>query len=181
MALKTAAQYNPSSPGTNAALIALEALLSTATSSGLIKGGAAACNLGSSMRQQLQQASVLQPLAVVMAAVAADLRSEAATPAGLSREQLYSELPRLSVSSDTRSVPHLAVMLLARSLPRLMDPVVRGSGGQFTAVQSSARLCDPSGHPEAAITKGLIVAMPPHPASSSCLSYWVCRPNWQQW
>lgn len=77
VAVSAAAQHSCKSPGTNAALSVLATLLNTAHLSGLVKDGAAAGNLAISMRQQLQQAGVLQHLTTVMAAMAADLDSQA--------------------------------------------------------------------------------------------------------
>ena len=72
-ALSAAAQHNPKSHGMNAVLFTLEGLLETATTSALIKDGAAVDSLAISIRQQLQQAGVLQQLAGAMAALAADM------------------------------------------------------------------------------------------------------------
>ena len=143
-ALSTAVQHSPKCPGTHAALTALQALLLTATASGLIKDGDTATavgSLGSSIRQQLQQAGVLQPLAVIMTALAADLRTEAVAIAGLSNNELLWYLRHFMVTSD--NVAKLVVWL-ARVLPRLMD--LWGPVGQSDATKSSAYVLDTSGH-----------------------------------
>jgi hypothetical protein len=59
--------------------------------------------LGSNIRQQLQQAGVLQHVAVVMAALAARLRSKAAAIGALSGDELVSRLDRFGNSSGSGS------------------------------------------------------------------------------
>jgi hypothetical protein len=133
-------------------LIALTTLLVFAGSSGLIKEGAAAGNLGSMLRQQLQQAGVLQALAVVMAAVAADLRSAAAAMTGLSGEEqanfAYDMQSGYSVaSSNVSNKALLFINTLYSQLGELWVPQGEEAGSE---ANSSVWLCDPSGHAEAA-------------------------------
>ena len=147
--LTAAVQYNWNSPGTGAALCVLETLLGTAIVSGLITDGAAG-TLAISMRQQLQQAGVLQQLATVMAALAADLHSEAAALAGQSEDELCAQFSRPSVANINE--PHRQAPLLdliRRLLQALM--MLWSSPDQTVSVRCHSWLCDPSGHAEAAM------------------------------
>jgi hypothetical protein len=56
--------------------------------------------VGSKMREQLQQTGVLQRVAAIMEVLAADLRSEAAAIAALSRDELASCLDRFAAISS---------------------------------------------------------------------------------
>jgi hypothetical protein len=85
-----------------AALHALAVLLVSAETSDLMTVSAAAGSLAISMRRQLQQAGVLQHLTAVMAALAADLRSEATALAGQSAGELCSDLGRFRSSAPAR-------------------------------------------------------------------------------
>ena len=148
-ALSTAAQQSPTSPGTNAVLAALDALLVTAAASGLIKNSAAVGNLAISLRQQLQQAEVLrlQHLTTVTVALAADLRSDAAALAAMNGD----ELSRCANSCTTvsRDVQTLAFSCLDVLYRRLSD--LWGTPDQHDAANTLAWLCDPSGLTEAAM------------------------------
>jgi hypothetical protein len=127
----------------------LETLLGTAIVSGLITDGAAGA-LAISMRQQLQQAGVLQQLATVMAALAADLHSEAAALAGQSEDELCAHFSRPSVANINE--PHRQAPLLdliRRLLQALM--MLWSSPDQTVSVKCHSWLCDPSGHAEAAM------------------------------
>jgi hypothetical protein len=147
IALSAAAQHSPKSPGMNAALMALEVLLETATTSALIKDGAAAGSLAISMRQQLQQAGVLQQLAGAMAMLAADMRRGAA----MSQEQLRVHLSCCTVNNTAMllDLPCMACLHLSR-LHRLLRNLWR-SPGQHDSANSVAWVFDPSGYPEAAM------------------------------
>jgi hypothetical protein len=95
-----AVQHSTASHAAGTALLLLQCLLSAAAESGLIKDGAAVGSLGSTMQQQLQDSGVLQQYAVVLAALAADLRSEAAGLAGLSWDQVSPDLDTFSQLSE---------------------------------------------------------------------------------
>jgi hypothetical protein len=87
----------------NAALIALSGLLEAAAGSGFIKDGAAASNPAISIRQQLQQAMLMQQLTGVMSGLAADLRSEAAALKGWGRDELCADVGRFRISNTNLS------------------------------------------------------------------------------
>mgnify|MGYP001807512345 CR=1 FL=1 len=146
-ALSTAAQHSPKSPGMNAALAALDVLLATAAESAIIKDNAAAGSLAISMRQQLQQAGVLQQLAALTPVVAADLRSEAAALGGMGGDELRENIGRFASNASNQS--GLACWHLAALLQRFR--VLWGSAGQSDTANTLAWLCDPSGCAEAAM------------------------------
>jgi hypothetical protein len=126
---------------------ALVALLTTAAESALIKDGAAAGNLAISMRQQLQQANVLQQLAALMATLAADLRTTTTALGALSPDPpKLGQLSGFPGSPDPANITYLHVAML---LHRLQD--LWGSQEHTLAANSSAWLCDPSGCAEAAM------------------------------
>jgi hypothetical protein len=146
-ALSTAAQHSWDSPAALVALQLIGTLVRTAEASGVIKDAAAAGSLATSIRQQLQQAGVLQQLTAVMAALAADMRSQAALIRGWSVDELCSNL--LNCSTTMGSVSRLALVGFASvygSLRRLWCSPTRAD-----AADSMSWLCDPSGHAEAAM------------------------------
>ena len=148
VAFSTAAQHSWKSPGTNAAMCLLDTLLGTASISGLIKDGAAAGSLAISMRQQLQQAGVLQHLTTVMTALAADLRSGAAALACQSGEELCSQLDRPSVGNINEPQHQASLLMLVRRLLLILRQLW-SCPGQTDAATCHSWLCDPSGHAEA--------------------------------
>ena len=94
----------------------LHSLLGAASEAGLIKEGAAASNLATSMRQQLQQAGILQHLTAVMTTMAADLRSEAAALTGQSDDLLGTKLDRFEVCNSNAAQRQLSLMQNMRRL-----------------------------------------------------------------
>jgi hypothetical protein len=148
-ALSKAVQHGWNSPGTYAALLVLHVLFNKTAASGLMREGAAACNLFTSMRQQLQQAGVMQHLTSVMAAMAADLRSEAAAVAGRSYGELCSDLGQFAeCKRKAAKLQNALLRLITRLLHALR--ILSISPGQTPFAISHAWLCDPSnGHVEA--------------------------------
>lgn len=144
-AVSAAAQHSWKSPSLFAPLTVLHALLHTAEASGLIKNGVAAGNLATSMRQQLQDSGVLQQYAAVMAAAAADLRSDAAALGTLWSEELSTFSARYSARDPT----HLAIITLVGLHSGFRG--LWGVAGETEAANSIAWLCDPSRHAEAAM------------------------------
>jgi hypothetical protein len=128
-----------------APLTVLHALLHTAEASGLIKNGVAAGNLAASMRQQLQDSGVLQQYAAVMAAAAADLRSDAAALGTLWSEELSTFSARYSARDPT----NLAIITLVGLHSGFRN--IWGVAGETDAANSISWLCDPSRHAEAAM------------------------------
>lgn len=81
-ALTAAADHSGKSPVTHAALDAMNNLLDTALHDGIcFNSDSTPSSMGSSIKQQLQQSGVLQQLASLMTALAADTRQEAAAVA----------------------------------------------------------------------------------------------------
>lgn len=80
-ALTAAADHSGKSPVTHAALDAMNNLLDAALHDGICFNSDSTPSMGSSIKQQLQQSGVLQQLAVLMTALAADMRQEAAAVA----------------------------------------------------------------------------------------------------
>jgi hypothetical protein len=128
-----------------APLNVLHALLHTAEASGLIKNGVAAGNLATSMRQQLQDSGVLQQYAAVMAAAAADLRSDAAALGTLWSEELSTFSARYSAKDPTQ----VAIITLVGLYSGFRG--LWGVAGESDAANSIRWLCDPSRHAEAAM------------------------------
>lgn len=157
----TAVQHSRNSAGTYAALCTLRLLLVTADASGLVKNGAAAGSLGSSIRQQLQQGcNVLPEYAAVMTAMAADLRREAATLKSLSGEELCSDLDRFAGSGDRLSrQAFTALCSMYHCLRRFWS-----SPDQTHLAKSCIWMSDPTGHAEAAMQ--LVVAALQHNSST---------------
>jgi hypothetical protein len=124
----------------------LDLLLMIAGTSGLINSSTVDGSLTNSLRQQLQQAGVLQQLIGVMAALAADLRNEAAAIAGMGWEEQRAVANDL-VDSCVLQGP---VEVVARLYPCLM--ALWSSNGQTLAANSCAWLCDSTcRHAEAAM------------------------------
>jgi hypothetical protein len=147
-AIKAAAKHSLKSPGMYAALQALSVLLLTAENSGYIENGAAAGAFGSSIRQQLQQAGLLQEMALVMAALATDRRKEAAALAASSADALSADIGRFTASSST-SMLQLAVQTVSLTYARLR--ALWGSSDQTVAANCRAWVGESSGHAEAAM------------------------------
>jgi hypothetical protein len=101
------------------------------------------------MRQQLQQANVLQQLAGVMTALAADMRREAAGFNSMTNDDLCADLDRFSVARGTGYGLQLAMKLVSAVHPHLRG--LWGSVDQTDVANSTAWLADPSGHAEAAM------------------------------
>jgi hypothetical protein len=154
-AFSAAAQHSFQSPGMCAALHTLAVLLSNAAASGLInvKDGAAAGSLAISMRQQLQQAGVLQNFKVVMAALAADLRSQAAALAKQSQAELCSDLAGgcFTPSRDAGCVPQVALKAVSKvqSHLRALWGSVDQTGDANSSTWVGASQSDSSGFAEA--------------------------------
>jgi hypothetical protein len=125
--------------------MALEGLLETATASALIKDGAAVDSLAITMRQQLQQAGVLQQLAGVMTALAAGMRSGAADIAGKSAAQLCDDISCFTLNQ--RNLSCMACLHLPMLHRLLRD--LWGSPDEKGAAISMLWLCDASGYAEA--------------------------------
>ena len=144
-AISAAAEHGRTSPGMHAALTLLDMLLMTATASGLINVSAAAGSLAISMRQQLQQAGLLQQLAGVMVALTADMRSEAAALEGMD----WDALQTVADSTVHSGASCVRFEVLAHIYPDLS--ALWFSEGQTMPANSISWLCDPSGHAEAAM------------------------------
>jgi hypothetical protein len=131
------------------ALRLLNALLRTAEASGIIKDGAAAGSLAISMRQQLQQAAVLQQLTALMATLTADLRWQAEFVQTSRVNELCSKIDDYSACSG--NAPQLLILVVSTtytSLRLLWCGPVQALAANNSTCQW---LCDPSGHAEAAM------------------------------
>jgi hypothetical protein len=129
----------------HAALSLLDMLLMTATASGLFNVSGAAGSLAISLRQQLQQAGLLQQLTGVMTALAADMRSEAAAFASMD----WDALRAVADSTIHSGASCVRFEVLAHVYPDL--EALWFSAGQTMPANSTSWLCDPSGHAQAAM------------------------------
>jgi hypothetical protein len=143
----SAAQHRWDSPAAVVALSLIDRLLRTAEASGITKGGTAVGSLGTSMQQQLQQAGVLQQLAVVMTALNADMRQQTDLIRRWSVDELCSHLNCFSATKG--SVAQLAVVYVAAVYTFLR--MLRSDSTRTRTANSMSWLCDPIGHAEIAM------------------------------
>jgi hypothetical protein len=145
-ALSAAAQHDWTSPGMHAALSLLDFLLNTAAASGLIKHNTTAGSLTISMRQQLQDSGVLRQVTGVMAALAEDMRVEAAAV-----DSMHWDEKRAVASNVIHSGAHcVRFEVVAHVYPCLM--ALWFMTGETPEANNITWLCDPScRHAEAAM------------------------------